>query len=381
MKKNKTPGDKRPVPKIDANAKLLAAWTYRRLRNGKDSTPYPLEGASVYWQEGSNVKLEVPPPAKEPEPPKPLTGQEAFGKIREIEMLYKQAAKLAGEITAPVNLKSWLEAKPSIKASKRLSAAPVESLSTAQKKELLKITSTPIVDSAIISIICSALFKAICDAQDQLVRLADVGIVNATQLLFDSTYIGANELLMLSRRNLKLVQHVARAQGYWPVNYSPHHEAIEELETMIDLLGVGKASPKREDGKWSNKPAVKQAHRAVVGHFANSMFWTLVRINRDGTLRRFLKHNPPGWPAWACKLVELPPITKTSAPAWFDCGFEALTEAARGSVAKIPKLKPVGQASADYHKGVGNSVKIQEQQREKRIRESLRAAFLERFGP
>ena len=376
MKKNKTPGDKRPVPKIDANAELFAAWTYRRLLNGKDSTPYPLEGASVHWQEGSNVKLEVPPPAKEPEPPKPLTGQEAFGKIKEIEKLYEQAAKLASEITACGQVKSWLEAKQPGKFSKK----PGEEMTAAHKKELLKICSVPI-DSAIIPIICSALFKAICDAQDQLVRLADVGIVNATQLLFDSTYIGANELLMLSRRNLKLVQHVARTQGYWPVNYSPHHEAIEELETMIDRLGVGKASSKREDGKWSNKPAVKQAHRAVVGHFANSMFWTLDRINRDGTLRRFLKHNPPGWPAWACKLVELPPITKTSAPAWFYWGFKALTEAARGSVGKIPKLRPVGEASAKYQKDAGNSVKIQEQQRAKRIRESLRAAFLERFGP
>ena len=119
MKTENALGNKSPVPKIDANTKLLAAWTYKQLLNGTDSTPYPLDGASVYWLEGGKVTLEVPPHAKEPEQPKPLTGQDAFGKIKEIKNFYEQAAKLAGEISSCGQVKSWLEANPPGKFSKK----------------------------------------------------------------------------------------------------------------------------------------------------------------------------------------------------------------------------------------------------------------------
>ena len=355
MKKNKTPGDKRPVPKIDANAELFAAWTYRRLLNGKDSTPYPLEGASVHWQEGSNVKLEVPPPAKEPEPPKPLTGQEAFGKIKELKKLYEQAAKLAGEITTCDQVKIWLEAKPSD------------------------------MHSMIVPDLCSALLDAIWDAQEELAWLANVGSVKATHTLFFTSYKGADELRKLYRSKPNLVKHVAQTEAYWPVNYSPHGDAQDEIEKMIDALDVGgPAAMKRERVTWSNKPKSGQPHSHIVSGFATSMFWTLNRIHRDGTLRSYLKRNPPGWPQWAYKLVKLPPITKTSARDWVACGIEALEEAADGSVANIKELSPVGASNKAYAVRRSTTDKgrngKQASRIEGQIKAALRGSFIARFG-
>ena len=115
-------------------------------------------------------------------------------------------------------------------------------MTAAHKKELLKICSTPI-DRAIIPIICSALFKAICDAQDQLVPLANVGSVKATHTLFFTSYKGANDLLKLFRSKPNLVKHVAQTEAYWPVNYSPTATHKTDRNLLSECSTVQKLGP------------------------------------------------------------------------------------------------------------------------------------------
>jgi hypothetical protein len=216
-------------------------------------------------------------------------------------------------------------------------------------------------------------------AQRQLVQLADAGVVRAVQVLAFYSFKGANELLELSRRNLPLLQSVARNYPAWPVNYSPHKDDIKELKDLIDRLGVATGSAERALGKWSNAPATDQPHRAIVGSYANQIGHTLRTVHRDGILRQVLRHNPNGWPAWVVRLVQLPPLTKASAPDWFDCGWAALKEAAGGSVASIKELRHVGDSNAAYAKRSCTSDKGRTGKKTGRIESQIRARLLEAF--
>ena len=322
-------------------AERLASWAFKKLLSATNSTPYPLTRASASWKQGGNWTLNVRPPrrVRTPRPRAPLTDSEVFRKTLALEKTPERAAKQADEIFAH--------------------AGPAN------------------VNSGGLHLL---LQKSVLRAQAQLVRLADMGNKHGVEALAVSTFSGTNELLELSRRNLTLVQTVARTYPFWPVNYSPHKDAIRELEALIERLGVAKASPERMRGKWSNTPATKQAHRHVVGRYVNRMGFMLRQIREDGNLCQVLHHNPHGWSALIVQLVQLPQLTKASAPDWFACGFEALTEAAGGSVANIAELKPVGDADAAYRRRRRDSVRVQEQVRVRRIRQKLHDAFVDRWG-
>jgi hypothetical protein len=214
----------------------------------------------------------------------------------------------------------------------------------------------------------------------QLLRLAQMKDARAVRNVAVCGVRAANGLQDLSRSDLALVRRVAQTFPFWPVLYSPHKDARAELKEMIDKLGVGTGSPERMRGKWSNKPATKQAHRAVVGTYANRIGYTLLRIKMNGNLGLLLHLHPQGWPAWIVRLAKLPQLTRHSAPDWFAVGWEALTAAAGGRVSNIEKLRPVGESAAAYRKLREDSPRVQEQLREKQIRARLCEAFIARFG-
>ena len=330
--------------KMQPAAELLAAWASRfLLGSGREpSLAYPLRGAKVMLRRGEEGRL-VLPKAKQPARPRPpLSIQETREKIVALDKTLARARVLAEGITNRGNI-------------------PEEQLAQ-HFQELL------------------ATFSRF--AAEQLVAAAEHSSAPraAVRRLAISARTAVAELTELGRRRTELVKPVAEIFPAWPVNYMPHHDWLDDLKSEMDDLGVGTRSPERVRAKWSNRAAKDQPHRATVGRYANRIRLVLARIQLDGTLRFALEHNHSGWSEWMKSAVSLPPLCKDTAKQWFAVGWEILKEAGGGTASAIPELRPVGESGATYRKRRGDSIKVQEQLREKQICSRLREAFLTRFG-
>ena len=330
--------------KIQPAAELLTAWAYQSLLgSGRNPLlPYPLRGAKVVLRRGEEGRFVLPKAKKPTRSRPPLSIQETREKIAALDKALARARLLAEEITNRGNI-------------------PEEQLAQ-HFQELL-----------------ATFFRF---AAEQLVTAAEHSSAPraAVRRLAASALTAAAELTKLGRRRKDLVKPVAETSAVWPVNYIPHHDWLDDLKGEMDDLGVGTRSPERVRAKWSNRAAKDQPHRATVGTYANRIRLMLDQIQSDGTLQFALKHNHSGWPEWVKSAVNLPPLRKDTAKQWFAAGWEILKEAGGGTASAIPELRPVGESGATYRKRRGDSIKVQEQLREKQICRRLREAFLARFG-
>ena len=224
------------------------------------------------------------------------------------------------------------------------------------------------------------LCEVIRAAAEQLLALAKSGNREAVKSLAMTGACAATELEKLARTKLDLVRSVAREFPWWPVPLSPHAENHKEILALIDNLQVATATPERMRGRWHNAPAKEQPYRHLVSKYAVWLGQTLRRVHANRVLREAVLRDPAAWPEWVAEAVNLKPLTKTTAPAWFKVGWKMLLALTEGDVTKIQELRPVGESNAGHWKSKGFSATVQASQRATGIRKALRLAFLERFG-
>lgn len=325
-------------------ADLLATWAFRELLAARrGANPYPLTGATVRWELLKDAALILPVSKRAPRRRPPLTKQETFCKILDLEKTLARAEKQAQEI-----------------------------LARGSDSEMTMLAMT--------------LGRFVGSAQSQILDTVErgPGSAKAVETLAFFALKAANELHELARKRRDLVKPVAEKWFGWPVIFDPHPDALKELVDEMTALGVATKSPERRRAKWSNRPAKDQPNRAAVGKYANRIGHVLKTIHGDGNLASALHDNPAGWPDWIVSTVKLPPLRKDTAPQWFDVGWQMLTVAAGGDVTTLQELAPVGESNRRYAKRLATTAKGKSSPQTSRqasdIRKTLRKAFLARFG-
>ena len=211
----------------------------------------------------------------------------------------------------------------------------------------------------------------------------------ALECFYDTLLVSVIELENLSSRedSLRLIQAEARKQSSWPVLYSPHPRQKRKLDKVMREIGLGEHYFQK---LWGARDVEKSPSR----QFALRMGKTLHRIYSTPGLKFFLSQQAvgmvanqrekhllaQGWHLWMIRLCQLPELTKASAPAWFEVGWEALKEATGGNVASIPELAKLGESNVAYGVSIGLKSGAQSCRAKDQIRKQLRKAFLVQFG-
>ena len=238
----------------------------------------------------------------------------------------------------------------------------------------------------------SLIAEDLAEAVERLTRLlVDLAKKDATAMhrLFGATLASVIELEKLSfnEDSLRLIQAEACKQSLWPVPYSPHPRRKRELDKTMNKIRLGKQNYQklwgaREDGN------------SLAGKFARRMGTTLMEIYSRPGLKYCLSQQAigmeskqrekyllaQGWHLWMIRLCHLPELTKASADAWFEVGWDALKEAAGGRVATVEELKKLGESNAAYGKTLGLKTGGQNSRAADQIKKLLRKAFHARFG-
>lgn len=221
--------------------------------------------------------------------------------------------------------------------------------------------------------------------------LVDLAEKDATALhrLCGSTIASVIELEKMSFRedSLRMIQAEASKQSLWPVPYSPHPRRKRELDKTMRKIKLGEHNFQK---LWG----ARDTDKSVAGKFARRMGSTLWIIYAVPGLRFFLSQQAVGmdvaqrekhllaqdWHLWMIRLCQLPELTKASAPAWFEIGWEALQDVTGGNVLSIPELAKLGKTNAAYGESIGLKSGAQNCRAKEQIRKLLRKAFLARFG-
>jgi len=321
-------------------ADRLATWTFTQLINGTGGE-YPLLNVRIFCPDGT-LKMDTSPPEKTPRSnpiPEPIKIQ------RELEAISEQ---LRGHADFVPRYFSY-------------------------------------------SICADPLANAI----DRLTRLlADLAAKDATALhrLFGTALVSVIELgkLSFNEDSLRLVQAEARKQSLWPVPYSPHPRRKRELDKTMQKIGLGEHNFQKLRG-------ARDTDKSPAGKFARRMGSTLWKIYNSPGLKFYLRQpagtNPKlhenelqsqGWHLWMIHLCQLPELTKDSALAWFNVGWEALKEATGGNVASVPELAKLGKSNAEYARRKATTERGKRGKQisriESQIKKLLEKAFLKRFG-
>jgi hypothetical protein len=196
--------------------------------------------------------------------------------------------------------------------------------------------------------------------------------------------MAAVELENLSKceASLPLIQAEAHKQSMWPVPYSPHPRWKRFTEANMRRIELGKCNFQK---LWS----ARASDKSTAGKFSKRIGFTLWQIYNTPFCKYYFSQQDnqlqsQGWYPWTIRLFRLPELTKASAPAWFDVGWELLKAATGGNVASVPELARLGKSNADYGRrnattGRGQSGN-QNSRVESQIKKLLQKAFLARFG-
>ncbi len=190
-------------------------------------------------------------------------------------------------------------------------------------------------------------------------------------------------------RDTTLVRSVARKLPCWAVVIAPRKGNVEGILALVDNLEVGTASVEkvRDCHRWFDTPSKGkgQQYRHIVSKYALWICQTLRVIQPNQALAEAVWRDPAAWPEWVAEAVDLKPLTKTTAPAWFKVGWKMLLAAANCDVTTIQELRPAGESNVQKgndrnRKGEAFTEAQRATQREQGIRKSLRRAFIARFG-
>lgn len=325
-------------------AERLAIWTFANLLNPQKphAEAYPLNGASFLWLQDGSWGITLPK-------------QKNLGRskpVSESEQIQREMKAISAQLRKDANLLKGYFSH---------------------------------------SIIAEDLGRAIGRLNRLLADLAGKG-ARAMELFTFHSLESVIELEKLSFREdtFPLIQAEASKQSMWPVPYSPHPRRKRELDQVMQKIGLGKRNfQKLQGARWTDK--------SVAGKFAHRMGMTLYEIHFRGSLNRALRRpaaaNPKqwekhllaiGWRTWMIRLSQLPELTQTSAPAWFEVGWAALKDATGGKVLSVPELASLGKSNADYGRRKAatkrGQLSSQASRVEDQIKSLVRKAFFKRFG-
>jgi hypothetical protein len=336
----------------------LAKWVSNRvIKTPCGNWAYPLTGAQVGFATDGSLRLLLTPDLKQPSKAQVLgpaeTGEKARSRARELKETLARAT------------------------------AEVEQLrALASTGELAGIVHDEIETSGLIP----ALRDATETLQRQLFELATKDSHSAATSLAASASDSVALLDELALSKPEVVQAVARAWTVWPVHYNPRKETLRSLKADFKTLQVGTNAAQKWDTRATNLPSADkeqgQQYRDKVGSAAQATGFELMRIWTNETLRQVVADSRQkgcdDWPTWIVQVTQLPPLTKASAPRWFEAGWQMLEAVTPDGVVNIPELRPVGDGRANQARGTSTTAK--EGERRRRIKEALKKAFCSRFG-
>lgn len=233
-----------------------------------------------------------------------------------------------------------------------------------------------------------------------LLTLAKKGSVSAGEELLESALLGCHAVGDLATRHPKLFKRSAPRCSRWPVawtesGWSDKGPEKMKLVALLKRLRFGSSHPQKQKGKSSNAPApgrnsgkkFAQKHRHILAAYAHRMMAVLTPANRDVTFRVHVELRRTSVPGWLYTAAQLPAFDKHKREVvmqWFEVGYEALSDAAKGRIESLPGLEDVGKSARHAFAGEDEALDGQsEHEALKRERNGcknrLRDAFLTRF--
>lgn len=168
-----------------------------------------------------------------------------------------------------------------------------------------------------------------------------------------TTSVRKMTLLAMSRPDL--VRPISRTTYLWPSLVSPTAENRKDNVLLMGLLQLAAESEVAvsKKSKWKTKN-IASSYALLMVHTirANQEWVALQKIITKKYPESILPYRlvlPPQWVQDACLL---PPLSKSTADAWFKVGLQALMEGTNDHPENLKELRPIGQYRVDKRRRV-----------------------------
>jgi hypothetical protein len=187
------------------------------------------------------------------------------------------------------------------------------------------------------------------EALNNLQALASSGDKEARDSLLELLCSAVGKLETFTYQHPELAREKARVLPLWPVCVSLHPLVMKDTRALLKRLEVGTASEIRHSAgaRWGIgwggvvSTATVWAGAIVETIRRNRTRMESVKRCYQQLRKRWPKETAAKWrkiPQWAKKCRTLPPLSKATAPQWFEIGWQVILEHTNGKPEDVPEL-------------------------------------------
>lgn len=153
----------------------------------------------------------------------------------------------------------------------------------------------------------------------------------------------------VSHRQPELVRQIARQRFHWPMLWAQHSQVVKDCRGYAKRIQLKEGEPPYSKGEWG---------KGWGGKWSTATLWAIgiratieankvqVHLARLLSQQADLKTEWKAIPQWAKDCLKLRPLTKDTAPKWFEVGWLAILEHTKGHPEDVPELRALGEHRA-----------------------------------
>jgi hypothetical protein len=204
-----------------------------------------------------------------------------------------------------------------------------------------------------------ALINAVGNAEgiEELQANAAAGDEDAMRMLVTFLHEVVDWLTGVSCRQPELVAKIASQRFAWPVLLARHPGFARETNGFLKRIQLGEACPYYSKSNqwgigWGGKISVatlwaEGIHATIEAN--RSHLRIAKRLGRNNELKAEWKKIPQ----WAKDCLTLKPLTRDTAPQWFEVGWQAILDETNGKPESVPELRALGEHRAQHSEHSG----------------------------